>query len=442
MLHHRAVEVALHVAVRAERLADVPLSPELGVELNRLEPAHVLWREEHPAHHRLLLVAADGRAGQCDALENDAVGVDTQQRAAGHRQPGQAWRRMHRLAAREEGEQRAWPVGGRCIHCGDHLTTRLDKALQLVLGGAPVVLREDGSGREPAEARVQHERCLAPQDELRGLGGGGQREGEVDHGQPILVRVERRQDQWRVELRWAVETARGAVQLREVRRHTEHQPDVGAGRGGGVVGFLRGLFPQRLPLQCGPVLEVVNPRVFGRQVLAGVPRGRLDGGEAAVPGEPRLGRRVDGRVHLVGETSVVIARRALLQIRAAGGVLVLLRKVRVHAIVRLVRLLQDGAGGLVPARLPHLLLKLLLLLLQRLSPQPLVVGVAARARPSGHLSQLSLGRPGLLAGKHVALRLVQGMHAASCRQHPPAARAEPRRLVHVHGCVHGCVQRG
>ncbi len=59
----------------ADGLSDVASAPELGVQLDRLEPADVLGVEEHPAHDHLGLVALERVARQHHLLKDDAVGV-------------------------------------------------------------------------------------------------------------------------------------------------------------------------------------------------------------------------------------------------------------------------------------------------------------------------------------------------------------------------------
>mmetsp|Transcript_31214 Transcript_31214/g.103320 ORF Transcript_31214/g.103320 Transcript_31214/m.103320 type:complete len:397 (-) Transcript_31214:501-1691(-) len=262
VLLHRAVKVALHVAVRAERRADVALAPKLGVQLDGLEPAHVVGREEHPADGRLLLVAAEGRAREQDPLEDDPVRVDRQQRATCDWQAGELRRRAQRLAVGQEGEQRARRVHRGRVHRRNHLPARLHEPLELVLGGAAVVFREDWPRGVPAEARLQHERRLAAQHQLRRLRRGGEREGEVEHRQPVLVRVERREDQRRRRLSGLADAALGAVQLDKAARHPQLQPDVRAGGRASLGWLVDRLLLERLPLQRRPVLKVEDAAVL------------------------------------------------------------------------------------------------------------------------------------------------------------------------------------
>eukprot|EP00967_Tisochrysis_lutea_P142623 scaffold263786_cov36-Tisochrysis_lutea.AAC.2 len=69
----------------AERLSDVTLSSELGVELYRLEPTDVFGREEHPANNRLFLVTPNGCSSERDSLEDNAVRINAQQGATRNR---------------------------------------------------------------------------------------------------------------------------------------------------------------------------------------------------------------------------------------------------------------------------------------------------------------------------------------------------------------------
>lgn len=98
-----------------ERRADVALAPKLGVQLDGLEPTHVVGREEHPADGRLLLVAAEGRAREQDPLEDDPVRVDRQQRAY---MTGRAVAQRRGRGRRRETESGAPLATGRPASCG------------------------------------------------------------------------------------------------------------------------------------------------------------------------------------------------------------------------------------------------------------------------------------------------------------------------------------
>mmetsp|Transcript_16788 Transcript_16788/g.44186 ORF Transcript_16788/g.44186 Transcript_16788/m.44186 type:complete len:344 (+) Transcript_16788:173-1204(+) len=188
-----AVEDALHVALGAKRLSDVALAPKLGVELDWLEPADVLRRVEHPADDRLLLVCAEGVARQQHLLEDDAVGVDREERAArdGDVEQGGALGRGVRRA-REEDEEGRGAVEGRRVDGGDGGASRLEVALEAVLVGAPCVFRVDWLRAKLAEADVKDERLLAAQRQVGRLRLRGQADGEVDDRQAVLVLVHTR----------------------------------------------------------------------------------------------------------------------------------------------------------------------------------------------------------------------------------------------------------
>mmetsp|Transcript_17899 Transcript_17899/g.38124 ORF Transcript_17899/g.38124 Transcript_17899/m.38124 type:complete len:305 (-) Transcript_17899:1142-2056(-) len=191
VLIDRAIKDALHVAVGAQRLADAPLPPKLGVQLDRLEPADVFWREEHPAHHGLLLVAAEGVPRQHHLLEDDAVGVDGEQRASRHRQLAEALVLDGELrAGGEEGEQRRRRVERGRVDRRDGRAAGLQEALEAVLVRAARVFRIDRLTQEATEAAVKHERLLPAEGQVLRLCCGGERDGEVHHGQAVLMLVD------------------------------------------------------------------------------------------------------------------------------------------------------------------------------------------------------------------------------------------------------------
>ena len=94
------------------------------------------------------------------------------------------------------------------------------------------------AGERVGRGRASGKVCRKAGRRGRGCGGaacsdhlrrGGEREGEVQHRQPVLVRVERREDQRRRRLSGLADAALGAVQLDKAARHPQLQPDVRAG---------------------------------------------------------------------------------------------------------------------------------------------------------------------------------------------------------------------
>ena len=97
-------------------------------------------------------MAAERVAGEHDLLEDDAVGVDREERAA--RDGRLAQQRVLGGGGRavgKEGEERRGRAERGCVDGGDRLAAGLEEALEFVLVGAPRVLREDGSRAEGAD---------------------------------------------------------------------------------------------------------------------------------------------------------------------------------------------------------------------------------------------------------------------------------------------------
>ncbi len=81
---HDVAEVALHVAVRAQRLPDVAAAAVAGAQLDGLEPVDVLGVEEHVADDGVLVADAPRVAAEHDALQHDPVRLHAQQAARRH----------------------------------------------------------------------------------------------------------------------------------------------------------------------------------------------------------------------------------------------------------------------------------------------------------------------------------------------------------------------
>ena len=81
LLRELPIEHALHVAMRAEWLLDMPLLPVLGSKLDRLEPVDIIAVEEHESDDGASFVRLEGMAGEDGALDDESVSVDREEGA-------------------------------------------------------------------------------------------------------------------------------------------------------------------------------------------------------------------------------------------------------------------------------------------------------------------------------------------------------------------------
>ena len=81
LLRELPIEHALHVAMRAEWLLDMPLLPVLGSKLDRLEPVDIIAVEEHESDDGASFVRLEGMAREDGALDDESVSVDREEGA-------------------------------------------------------------------------------------------------------------------------------------------------------------------------------------------------------------------------------------------------------------------------------------------------------------------------------------------------------------------------
>lgn len=104
------IELALHEAVRAQRVLDVAAETELRGQLHRLEVLDILGVEEHVADDSALLVDLQRVACQDDALKDHRQRVRGQSMAGG---------KERQLVSACEQEDLAWREYYRQVHRGD-----------------------------------------------------------------------------------------------------------------------------------------------------------------------------------------------------------------------------------------------------------------------------------------------------------------------------------
>mmetsp|Transcript_16117 Transcript_16117/g.62854 ORF Transcript_16117/g.62854 Transcript_16117/m.62854 type:complete len:512 (-) Transcript_16117:735-2270(-) len=288
MLHQLAVEAALHVSVRSQRGNDVARPAVLRAQLHWLIVLHVVSVEEHEADDGLLLDDLERVSREGDALDDEAVGVNGEERAAAHE--GQACGRGGRGSRRFElleDEQLAGRHRDRAEDGGAREGVQVEEALELVLAAVVRILGKERVGEETAEAIAE--------EELLPVG-----DGLVVALVPLDSKVHDRRLLLVAEERNCHDDA--------PRRLCHHLPwhiaDTESDKGSDVDTLL--CVGEHPLLRALEVAELYDPGVVARKVLLHVPGRGTEALQLAIAPEPLARWLVKRSVHLVGEEDILL----------------------------------------------------------------------------------------------------------------------------------------
>lgn len=111
MLFDGGMKQALHCAVFTDTRHYVALQAVLRVQASWLEPLNIGWIVKHVLDDRISLLHFDGVARQHNALENQAIGIGTQDRPNGYNSvvlKHQHWCRSVRNGTKDAGSSKHW----------------------------------------------------------------------------------------------------------------------------------------------------------------------------------------------------------------------------------------------------------------------------------------------------------------------------------------------